>query len=182
VKFINENVLLIVRTQSISLYAWDAVSPTLLQPLQTFWFPNGPNDFSRIRWTPEASLFTFIESNDDFFSNDSYTTIYGLVTPHDSESRAWTVKLGELRGNMAGLRLGIFNSLICDRKGGLVRVAQEWDITSPDGDVLPLGYLQQMVDAPLTFYGHLFDEDTGRSVHFYKNTISVVDMVNGITV
>ncbi|EKM79131.1 hypothetical protein AGABI1DRAFT_128294 [Agaricus bisporus var. burnettii JB137-S8] len=170
-EFINEDVLATYCDVTDTYHIFNIESPTSIKLLHKIKLPGSPFDFSRTYWTPEASLMTFTSSP----ISSTIKRIYGLVIPHDSKLRPWTVELGTFAGSRIDARItfepGIFVSLSYNSKTNTIsRLVHKWDYTceSSCGGPTPISYLEQDVDVGQLEKLVAFDEDTGRSIYFSK--------------
>jgi hypothetical protein len=132
---------------------------------------------SNARWTPEASLLTWINTRSFQVNGDRVIRIFGFVIPHNDRDNPWFVELGEFRyRDHSSLRLGIFVSMTCDPVDNISRIRHEWDWRSQgSGNLTHVSYLEHDVDEPQSIV--MFDEDTGRSIHRGRDNTVIVDLV-----
>jgi hypothetical protein len=98
------------------------------------------------------------------------------VIPHNSQLIPWTVELGRFTARESvRLELGIFISISSNQKNNISRIVHEWDFTSQNSTGTRLSMLEVDMDQPLNLVA--FDEDIGRSIHFGRDKMIVVDLV-----
>ncbi|XP_006462425.1 hypothetical protein AGABI2DRAFT_119282 [Agaricus bisporus var. bisporus H97] len=181
-EFINEDVLAIYCDVTDTYHIFNIESPTSFKLLHEIKLPVLPFDFSRTYWTPEASLMTFTSPTFSTLIQRNMERIYGLVIPHDSKLRPWTVEIGRFIGSKKGyftFKPGIFISLLYNSETGTnSRLVHEWDYTceSSCSEPTPLSPLEQEVDQ--FWLPSAFDEDTGRSVSFQSHKLRVADFAS----
>lgn len=179
-EFINEDVLAVYCEVTCSYQIFNIESSTSSKLLHKIKIDSDSPNFSRIRWTPNASLITFIEGQ-----HHETKTLHALVMPHDSRVHPWTVEIGNLGlvgQNYENIQqsLGIFTSRLWNKTDKFSHFGHKWDYTCESSTCsrpTDISILEQDVDQLGILIA--FDEDIGRSLHSDGRELSVVDVRAG---
>lgn len=108
--------------------------------------------------------------------------LHRIVIPHEHSLQPWIVKLNNVVGiSNVKFDVSFFISQLhdCDGADQISCIVEDWDYSceSPSGVLTHIPILDYWGNEYRP--GLLFDldEDTGRFIHFYKDELSVVDIV-----